>query len=149
MEDVRTSFSGEAEAAQVALSVNMECDRTTAVYADPGRLNQILTNLVSNALRYTAAGGQITLKSECSEEHIRISVIDTGEGIVAEDVPFVVERFWRADRARMRRDKSGGGLGLAIVKQLVDIQGGEVSVESVVGEGSKFSFSLIIDGDVL
>ena len=149
LEDVRTSFSGAAEAAQVELIVRMECEQSTAVYADPGRLNQILTNLVSNALRYTSAGGQITLNSECNEDRICISVIDTGEGIAPEDLPFVFERFWRADRARLRHDKSGGGLGLAIAKKLVEAQGGEISVESVLGQGSKFSLSLLMDDEGL
>lgn len=117
---------------------------------DVDRINQVLNNLISNALRYTPEGGKITLqarRSESSSAEIEISVTDTGPGIATEDLPWVFERFYRADRSRARTS-GGTGLGLAIVKQLVDAHGGRVWVESPAhlndGEanGTRITFTL-------
>ncbi|MEM9156179.1 MAG: HAMP domain-containing sensor histidine kinase [Cyanobacteria bacterium P01_F01_bin.33] len=110
------------------------------VLADRDRLEQILTNLVGNAIRYTPAG-QISVSAEPRERWLWISVVDTGCGISETDLPFVFERFWRADRSRSR-GSGGSGIGLAIVKRLVELQGGEISASSTLGQGSAFRFSL-------
>jgi signal transduction histidine kinase len=113
------------------------------VLADRQRLNQILANLVRNSLRHTPQGGLIALRAERQEGWIVISVEDTGEGIPAERIAHIFERFYRGDEARDRAS-GGAGLGLAIVRELVEAMGGDISVESTVGRGSNFSFRLPI-----
>ncbi len=114
---------------------------TFRVQADPDRLAQILRNLVSNALRHTPSGGQITIGSETQSQTLRVSVSDTGEGIAAEDLPHVFDRFYRGDKSRAR-GSGGTGLGLAIVKAWVEAMGGSVGVVSERGHGSRFWFTL-------
>jgi signal transduction histidine kinase len=111
------------------------------VRADPKRVGQILRNLLSNAIAYTPAGGQITVRALKEGDEIIVSIQDSGIGIVPEKLPYIFERFYRADPSRSRAT-GGSGLGLAIVKQLVEAHGGRIAVESEVGKGTKFSFSL-------
>ncbi len=110
------------------------------VRGDRARIEQILVNLIGNAIRYTDAGS-ITVQVELGESHLWIGVTDTGVGIAVAELPKVFERFWRADKARTR-DGSGSGIGLAIARRLVELQGGEIQVQSQLGEGSCFRFSL-------
>lgn len=116
------------------------------ILADPVRLDQILHNLLTNALRYTPRGGQIVLAATPEPHFVRITVQDTGQGIAAEDLPHVFDRFWRADRSRARTS-GGSGLGLAIVRSLVRAQGGDVGVTSQPGQGTTFWFRLPHAGD--
>jgi two-component system, OmpR family, phosphate regulon sensor histidine kinase PhoR len=111
------------------------------VCCDSEAVHQILINLLDNAMKYTPDGGVITLGTRCRDGVVDIFVRDTGVGIPAEDVPRLFERFYRVDKARSR-ELGGTGLGLAIVKHLVLAQGGEVQVESVLNQGSTFSFTL-------
>jgi two-component system, OmpR family, phosphate regulon sensor histidine kinase PhoR len=117
------------------------------VFCDGEAVNQILSNLLDNALKYTPAGGRITISSRRLPQHgqrpemAEISVTDTGIGIPREDQPRLFERFYRVDKARSR-ELGGTGLGLAIVKHLTRALGGDVHVESAPGQGSTFSFSL-------
>jgi two-component system OmpR family sensor kinase/two-component system sensor histidine kinase BaeS len=144
--DVCTSFSGQAEAAGIDLSVEIEDSSPLAVIADVGRLNQVLGNLVSNALRYTPSGGRIALSAQALDGGVRIAVSDTGVGILSEDLPYVFDRFWKADRSRTRAGGGGSGLGLAIARQLVQAHGGRIGVESTVGQGTAFTIELPSDG---
>ncbi|MGW6929433.1 sensor histidine kinase [Lentzea sp. NPDC054927] len=107
------------------------------VHADPVRLRQILTNLVTNAFRYTPSDGTVRLSAQDG----RITVSDTGSGISAEDLPHVFDRFWRADRSRTR-DTGGSGLGLAIVHALVSAHNGTITVASTAGRGTTFTITL-------
>ena len=111
------------------------------VEADQQRVAQVLRNLVNNAIRHTAQDGEIQVCATAFANAVEVRVTDTGEGIDAENIPFLFERFWRADPSR-NRSTGGAGLGLAIVKQLVEAQGGRVQVQSVKGKGSTFSFTL-------
>ena len=146
--DIRTSFSSTAEADGVQLVLDWGSGEGTEerteliVEGDPGRLYQVLTNLVANALRHTPARGQVRLSAQADGDIVRTIVADSGSGIPAEDLPHIFDRFWRGDRARTRSDGSGGGLGLAIVRQLVEAHGGQIDVQSVTGEGSVFTLSL-------
>jgi signal transduction histidine kinase len=126
-----------------SLTLSVECpENLPQVLADSERVEQILINLVGNALRYTPEGS-ITLRAWAESERVWISVEDTGKGINAEDLPHVFERFWRADRSR-DRNSGGTGIGLAISRRLVELQKGTIEVESEVGKGSTFRFSLPI-----
>lgn len=117
-------------------------DTLPRVLADPERLAQVLHNLLSNALRYTPAGGRITLRATAgSSGSVRLEVEDTGAGIAPEDLPHIFERFYRADRGRAR-ENGGSGLGLTIAHQLVRLQGGTMGVESAPGQGARFWFTL-------
>ncbi|SMB94251.1 two-component system, OmpR family, sensor histidine kinase ResE [Thermanaeromonas toyohensis ToBE] len=113
------------------------------VYGDAGRLEQILVNLLDNAARYTPAGGKVSLKARQEGEEIVFIVQDTGQGIPAEELPYIWERFYRVDKSRSRKD-GGSGLGLAIVRHLVEAHGGRVNVVSTPGQGSTFQVYLPI-----
>ena len=141
-------FRSLAEAQSVTLKVEVPTT-TLQVHADPDRLQQILHNLLGNALRHTPRGGSIRLSAEPTADHlIRFRVQDTGVGIPPADLPYIFERFYRGDKSRARSNDyasgytTGSGLGLAIVKSLVEAQGGRVGVESSEGVGSTFWFEL-------
>ena len=124
------------------------------VQADPVRISQVLGNLISYALKHTSSGGFIEIKcfesssikpgaSPGNSSYIWTTVADNGEGINPEDLAYVFDRFYRADRSRNRRT-GGRGLGLAIVRQIIESHGGEVWAEARLGEGSTFGYSLPI-----
>ncbi|MDQ3811307.1 MAG: HAMP domain-containing histidine kinase, partial [Chloroflexota bacterium] len=112
-----------------------------SVLADRQRVGQILRNLLSNAVTYTAAGGQIVVSAAARDGDVRVEVRDTGSGIAPEHLPNVFERFYRADPSRTRAT-GGAGIGLAVVKQLVEAHGGSVAITSVPGQGTCVSFTL-------
>ncbi len=109
----------------------------------PEKIGRVLTNLISNAVRHTAAGGTITVKAwrEIESDLVRVDVRDTGEGILPGDLPHIFERFYRGEKSRSRAT-GGAGLGLAIAKGIIEAHGGHVWVQSQVGKGSTFSFTL-------
>jgi two-component system phosphate regulon sensor histidine kinase PhoR len=109
------------------------------VLADVERLQQVITNLVHNAIKFTPSGGRVSI-SACSEgSEVVIAVRDTGIGIASEDLPRIFERFFKADRARAT---GGTGLGLAIAKHIVQVHGGRIWLESALGQGSTFYFTI-------
>jgi signal transduction histidine kinase len=139
--DVRTSFSGQVEAAGLDLHVDVEGGLPT-ILGDVGRLEQVLNNLVANALQHTPQGGRIALEARGADGGVRILVTDTGEGIPTEDLPYIFDRFWRGDKSRSRANGMGSGLGLAIARQLVEAHGGQIDVQSELGEGTTFVVDL-------
>jgi two-component system phosphate regulon sensor histidine kinase PhoR len=136
--EVLSALASKADPCGVAL-VNAVPPEAT-VYADSRRLEQMLLNLVDNAVKFSRRGGSVIVGHEAGECDL-VSVNDTGEGIPAEHLPRIFERFYRVDSARSR-DLGGTGLGLAIVKHLARAHGGEVRVRSVWGEGSTFTIEL-------
>jgi signal transduction histidine kinase len=116
-------------------------DKLPTVRADPARVTQILTNLVSNAYKYTPNGGTITIKAHKDGGLVRCDIVDTGVGMSPEDLSKLFTKFWRADDVYVR-EQPGTGLGLTIVKNLVELQGGEMVVSSKKGVGTTFSFTL-------
>ena len=133
--DLTTSFSAQAASLGIDLKTSI-ADSSQELTADYDRLNQVLSNLISNALRHTPKDGSISLITQSIENGIRIEVKDTGSGISAEDIPFIFDRFWRGDKSRTGRTNSG--LGLAIAKQLIQAHGGTIEAESEVGKGTRF-----------
>ena len=138
--DAVAGFDSRAAAQNVTLRVNVP-DPSPEIEADYDRLNQVLANLLTNALRHTPENGQITLRAENISDGVRITVGDTGGGISAEDLPYIFDRFWRGDKSRTRTEGSSG-LGLAITKQLVLAHGGTISAESQLGQGTTFTIEL-------
>ena len=121
--------------------------RPAVVEGDSKRLEQIVVNLLSNALRYTDAGGTVTVSVRPDGGRATLEVRDTGIGIAPEDVPRVFTRFWRGEKSRSRAT-GGAGIGLSIVKELVQAHSGEVAVASTLGEGTTFTVRLpLADGD--
>ncbi len=124
-------------------TINLECpDDLPPVLADSDRTEQILVNLLGNAIRYTEKGS-INVKAWRDRHRVFIAVIDSGIGIKSEDIPYVFERFWRADKSRSRYS-GGTGIGLAITRRLVELQGGKIEVTSELGKGSTFTFYLSV-----
>lgn len=127
-------FQYQAEQQKVLLSVNASGD-LPEILVDEARMLQVMDNLLSNAFRYTPAGGKITLSVQASAEKVEIIVEDTGAGIAPEELPYIFDRFHRADKSR-HAEQGESGLGLAIVKALVEAQGGQVRAESIFGKGT-------------
>jgi two-component system phosphate regulon sensor histidine kinase PhoR len=127
-------------AARAGLTLVLEDGAPVELVADRVRIEQVVANLLDNALKYTERGG-VTLRAGLDGERAWCEIADTGPGIPAEDLPRVFERFYRVDKARSR-EKGGTGLGLSIVKHVLALHGGEVSATSAVGAGSTFRFEL-------
>jgi two-component system phosphate regulon sensor histidine kinase PhoR len=133
----------EPKAQQKGITVRSSgLERLAPVLADRGRLEQVVVNLLDNALKYTPEGGSVAVTAEEEGDMVRVSVTDSGIGIPDKDLPRIFERFYRVDAARSR-DQGGTGLGLSIVKHIVQIHGGTVAVTSTPGKGSTFSFTLL------
>lgn len=129
----------EPGAAEEGVSLTFAGEPGVYVDADPGRIEQVLANLIENALRFTPAGGHVFLSVSRSEAGARVTVSDTGAGIPPEQLPHIWERFYKGDRSRADQ---GSGLGLAIVRRIVELHGGTVTVASEVGRGTTFTIIL-------
>ncbi len=123
------------------IEIRNELPSDLIIRADRNRVEQIVTNLLDNALKFNKENGSVKIYSDYTDDKIRIYVEDSGLGIPAKDIPRIFERFYRVDKARSR-ELGGTGLGLSIVKHIVELHGGIVGVESVEGLGSKFWFTI-------
>jgi two-component system phosphate regulon sensor histidine kinase PhoR len=141
LESIRKDFESMAAGRHMTLTLSMNTNDEDEVFGDKDRLRQVLNNLISNALNYNTAGGEVVLASERTDYGIQLSVQDTGVGIAPEHLPRIFERFYRVDSNRSR-EVGGTGLGLAIVKHIVEAHGSRIQVESTVGQGSRFRFFL-------
>lgn len=139
VEEIYTNVSAKAAEREIGL-VN-EIPKDATVYADAVRIEQMLTNLIDNAVKFNRRAGKVVVSCEHLTEKDVISVSDMGEGISGEHLQRIFERFYRTDRARSR-EIGGTGLGLAIVKHLTRLHNGEVSIKSIPGEGSTFIIEL-------
>jgi two-component system phosphate regulon sensor histidine kinase PhoR len=144
VESVLAIMRPRAETRGVTLTSALPTD-VPDVIADHDRLEQVLINLVDNAVKYTDAGGRVTVSARRADAVVEIAVADTGVGIPPADLPRITERFYRVDRARSR-ELGGTGLGLAIVKHLVIAHGGELTIESDPGRGTTIRVILPIGG---
>jgi two-component system, OmpR family, sensor histidine kinase BaeS len=137
--ETASAFQSQADAADVKMELSLG-DKPLSLEIDPERIRQVLTNLISNALRYSPRGSSIkidlTESSSSGERRILISVEDSGPGIASEDLPHVFDRFYKS------RDSRGMGLGLSIAKYIIEAHGGEIKAESAEGGGTKIWFSL-------
>lgn len=141
IQEVRQKLLPLATEKEVQLVVSGQ-ENLPPVWGNPDRLQQILINLINNALRYTPAGGSIVVDTELQNDNwLTVRVRDTGSGIAAADLPYVFERFYKKEKARTR-SSAGTGIGLAIVKGLVEAHGGEITVNSKLGQGTVFTFTL-------
>ncbi len=136
IDEILKLFEPQARARGITISCAVAPD-LRPLHADRERLGQVLSNLLGNAVKFTAAGGRVLVRACGIDCSVQISVEDSGSGIPAEDLPHIFDRYWRADRV----SRSGAGLGLAICKGIVDAHGGRIWVESTPGHGSKFHFT--------
>lgn len=157
LERVAASFQLSAEQKEISLTVTPD-STLPDLLADESRLDRVLSNLVSNAIRHTPEGGQVSILATRKEEgtqvdkytgkqgrntqYVLITVADTGEGIPPSDIPHIFDRFYRADKSRTDADGASSGLGLAIAKALVEAHGGRIWASSAVGNGTKFEIEL-------
>lgn len=133
--------SFQAQVMAKSLSLEWHVTGTCTVYADQGRVLQLLGNLLSNAIRITPAGGLLEVRAELAGELVQFSVSDTGPGIPPDEVPFLFERFWQGTR----EGRGSAGLGLAISRGIVEGHGGRIWVDSEVDRGTTFFFTLPVD----
>lgn len=132
----------QAQTMAKGLSVSIDLrDKLPLVNIDSHRISQVLRNLLENAAAHGAKGDTVTVTARQQDDYLEVDVTDTGEGIPAEDLPNIFERFYRVDKSRARAT-GGTGLGLTIAKRLVEAHGGKIEVQSEVGKGSRFSFTL-------
>ncbi len=142
VQDVVQKLKLNVEAKQVTLQAKLG-EELTFVSADLGLMERVLENLVDNAIRYTPQGGRITVSVSRRGEHMVTQVTDTGCGIPPEDLPHIFDRYYRGTR-KSQAGENGAGLGLAITKRILELHGSAIEVQSVVGQGTTFSFSLSV-----
>jgi len=138
--DTLESFTEQAFKEGILLDGSVE-KGVDPVIMDAQLIGRVLTNLTSNAIRYTPPGGTVSIHAKKAGSRIHVEVVDNGDGIKAEDIPFVFERFFRGEKSRSRRT-GGTGLGLAISRGIVEAHGGQIRVESTEGVGTRMIFTI-------
>ena len=136
LNEVAALYQYQARQKNITLEQHVEAP-VPAIQVDPGRMTQVMTNILDNALRHTPEGGRVVLAARAAGEHVELSVQDSGAGLDREDLERIFERFYRTDNSR-RRDGAvpgGSGLGLAIARSIVQAHGGQISAESQIGQG--------------
>jgi signal transduction histidine kinase len=141
---LESSFSVLAMQREISFSVNHGYGLPTTVMWDEDRINEVLGNLISNAFKFTARGGQVSIAVVPVDNAVSITVADSGAGISADQLPHIFDKFYQADNQAQAASK-GTGLGLAIAKEIVEAHGGEISVESQVGQGTTFAVTLPVE----
>ncbi|MCW1928220.1 ATP-binding protein [Bhargavaea beijingensis] len=141
VERIASKFIQKARDADITLKVDAAGAGEAIVDLDEDRIEQVMTNLIDNAIRHTPSGGTVEVKSSADDGLLEVAVADTGSGIAEEDLTYVFERFYKADKARTR-GKGGTGLGLAIAKNIVESHGGWIRADSRLGKGTTMTFSI-------
>ncbi|HZM22224.1 MAG TPA: ATP-binding protein [Anaerolineales bacterium] len=141
LKEVVSLYQYQTQRKNISLDLEIASPLST-VEVDPGRMTQVLTNILDNALRHTPEGGRILLSARETNHQIEITIQDSGPGLKAEDLDRIFERFYRTDSARQRDYSGGSGLGLAIAKSIVQAQGGQLSAKSETGNGLKVIIKL-------
>lgn len=145
MDRISRKFKGVAEDNQITLKLNKDISNKMAVF-DVDRIEQVLTNLIDNAIRHTSEGGYVVVDVTYHGDILEVSVKDSGSGIPEEDLPFVFERFYKADKSRARKNNAKGtGLGLSIANNIVKAHDGTITVKSKVNQGTTFTFKIPVD----
>jgi two-component system sensor histidine kinase BaeS len=134
LQDVASTYQYQAQRKNVRLELDIASPLPT-IEVDPGRMTQVLTNILDNALRHTPEGGRIVLSVREADGQVELAIQDSGPGLKAEDLERIFDRFYRTDASRQR--DGGSGLGLAIAKSIVQAHGGSISAESEAGKGLK------------
>jgi signal transduction histidine kinase len=134
-----TILQPQATERQVSIALQVP-ETLPTIIGDPDRLKQVMVNLVGNAVKYNLEGGRIDIEAKAGEDELNVVVKDTGKGIAEEDLPHIFEKFYRVDDSEQQ--VRGTGLGLSITRHIVQVHGGTISVQSVRGQGSTFSFTL-------
>jgi two-component system, OmpR family, sensor histidine kinase SaeS len=140
LSDTLESFKALASQQAIELTAS-SAPGLDPVYMDTRRIGRVLNNLISNALRHTHSGGSVQVTAERITGMVTVKVVDSGEGIAAQDLPYIFDRFYRGEKSRNRMT-GGAGLGLAIARGIVEAHGGKIHVDSNLGIGSTFSFTL-------
>jgi signal transduction histidine kinase len=139
--DTIESFSQLAKQQEITLEGQVESD-VDPVFMDTQAIGRVFNNLISNALRHTPGRGRVSVWVRRAASGVEVTVSDTGEGIRAQDIPHIFERFYRGDASRSRNRGTGAGLGLAIARGIVRAHGGDIQVQSEPGKGTQFTFHL-------
>ncbi|NCB31879.1 MAG: HAMP domain-containing histidine kinase, partial [Clostridia bacterium] len=135
------TFEARIDVGRVEISLDFFEDHCY-VEADADQIAQILRNLIDNAIKFTPEGGRLTLSTLADKRLVQVRVADSGRGVAAEDIPYLFDRFYKAEKAHTPGAQSGTGLGLSIVKRIIDAHGQNVAVESELGRGTAFTFTL-------
>ena len=135
------TFEARIDAAHIEIALDFSEDYCY-VEADADQIAQVLRNLIDNAIKFTPAGGHLTISTAVDKRLATIRVADSGKGVSAEDIPFLFDRFYKAEKAHTPRAQSGTGLGLSIVKRIISAHGQDISVESELNKGTAFTFTL-------
>jgi signal transduction histidine kinase len=141
LREVAALYQYQAERKNIKLEVEIAAS-LSSVEVDPGRMTQVLTNILNNALRHTPEGGRILISAKEIDTHIELAVEDSGPGLDAEDLPRIFDRFFRTDSSRQRESSGGSGLGLTIARSIVQAHGGQISAECEAGKGLKVIITL-------
>ena len=138
LRELADEFQPLATARGLKLVVEWQDSECATMLADRERIGQVISNLVGNALKFTAKGGTVEVKAACEGPWVRFQVRDSGVGIPAEHLPFLFDRFWQAHQHK----RAGAGLGLFIAKGIVEAHGGTIAVDSTPGSGTTFTFTV-------
>ncbi|MDY7214703.1 sensor histidine kinase ResE [Bacillus subtilis] len=138
LEKIIRKFSGVAKEKNISLHHDISLTEEEFMF-DEDKMEQVFTNLIDNALRHTSSGGSVSISVHSVKDGLKIDIKDSGSGIPEEDLPFIFERFYKADKARTR-GRAGTGLGLAIVKNIVEAHNGSITVHSRIDKGTTFTF---------
>jgi signal transduction histidine kinase len=142
LHEVASLYRYQTQRKNISLDLNIASSLPT-IEVDPGRMTQVLTNILDNALRHTPEGGKLVLSAQKVNDYVEVAIRDSGPGLKAEELARIFDRFYRTDAARQREALTGGsGLGLAIAKSIVQAHGGQIAAESDEGKGLNVVISL-------